>query len=104
MEIAFSFNWNNKLNNTYFTSIRQENLTNYIIGKEYQVLLNKQLIKSAILIDIKKFKIKDLTDYMACLDTGYSKEESLNIFSKMYKIDASTSEKVFYFLLFKTVK
>lgn len=104
MVIEFSYNWNNKLNNTYFTSIRQENLTKYIIGKEFNVILNEEFLKKAILVDIKKFQIKDLTNYMACLDTGYSKEESLNIFSRMYKIDASTSEKVFYFLLFKTVK
>lgn len=104
MVIEFSYNWYNKLNNTYFTSIRQENLTKYIIGKEFNVILNKEFLKKAILVDIRKFQIKDLSNYMACLDTGYSKEESLNIFSKMYKIDASTSEKVFYFLLFKTVK
>jgi hypothetical protein len=104
MVIEFSHNWNNKLNNTYFTSIRQENLTKYIIGKLYDVILKDELLKHAILVDIRKFQIKDLTNYMACLDTGYSKEESLNIFSKMYKIDASTSEKVFYFLLFKTIK
>ena len=50
-------------------------------------LINIALVSS----DVKKFMLKDLSNFVAYLDTGYSKENCQSIIQKMYsKVDFTT--------------
>lgn len=101
--INFSYNWNNKLNCKAFTTIRLKNVNKYQIGKEYNILLKKQLLKSAIIEDIKTIYFNQINEFIARVDTGYSAEETKNILKKMYsKINIETQP--FSFILLSTVK
>lgn len=82
--ISFGYNWNNKLDCHAFTTIRLFQPTKYCIGETYDITLNKQKICEAIVIDIKLFWLKDISPFIAYLDTGYSKEECTDIINKMY--------------------
>jgi hypothetical protein len=91
--ISFSFNWNNKLECNYFTTIRLRNETKYIIDKVYVISLKKVEKFEARIIKIKHFKLSDLNDYVAGLDTGYSLVESVSIINKMYpNVNFETTE------------
>jgi hypothetical protein len=87
-EIQFAQNWNNKLNNKSFTTIRLHNPKKYIIGKEYDIILiqKKQINMqfSATIIDIKQIRIDQVNEYIARLDTGYSAEACQQMIRKMY--------------------
>lgn len=101
--INFSYNWNNKLNCKAFTTIRLRNANKYQIGKEYNILLKKQLLKSAIIEDIKTIYYNQINEFIARVDTGYSAEETKNILKKMYsKINLETQP--FSFILLSTIK
>lgn len=101
--INFSYNWNNKLNCKAFTTIRLKNVNKYQIGKEYNILLKKQLLKSAIIEDIKTIYFNQINEFIARVDTGYSAEETKNILKKMYsKINLETQP--FSFILLATIK
>ena len=101
--INFSYNWNNKLNCKAFTTIRLKNVNKYQIGKEYNILLKKQLLKSAIIEDIKTIYFNQINEFIARVDTGYSAEETKNILKKMYsKINLETQP--FSLILLSTIK
>lgn len=101
--INFSYNWNNKLNCKAFTTIRLKNVNKDQIGKEYNILLKKQLLKSAIIEDIKTIYFNQINEFIARVDTGYSAEETKNILKKMYsKINLETQP--FSFILLATIK
>ena len=101
--INFSYNWNNKLNCKAFTTFKLKNVNKYQIGKEYNILLKKQLLKSAIIEDIKTIYFNQINEFIARVDTGYSAEETKNILKKMYsKINIETQP--FSFILLSTVK
>jgi hypothetical protein len=70
-EIKFSTNWNNKLNNKSFSTIRIFNSNKYIVGAKIEFE--------------KGFYLNQLSMPMAYLDTGYSRNETIEILKKMYK-------------------
>ena len=89
--ISFSFNWNKKLDCDAFTTIRLYQPEKYIVGKRYKIQLKKEKQFKAVIIDVKKFMLKDLSNFIAYLDTGYSKENCQSIITKMYsKVDFTT--------------
>jgi len=83
--IRFSFNWNGKLNNRAFTTIRVHNPNRYTIGKTYQIELNGQHKGKATLQDKRVLRADQLNSFICYLDTGYSQAETLNILKRMYK-------------------
>ena len=84
--IRFSYNWNNKLNCTAFTTIRLHNPIKYKVNQEYIIELDgKKKQYSAIVKSISIFKLKQLNEFMAHIDTGYSMNETKEILMKMYK-------------------
>jgi hypothetical protein len=90
-EISFSYNWNNKLNCNAFTTIRLFQPDKYIIGEKYKVSLKGIPVCESVIINIKNFKLYDLNDFIAFIDTGYNKEECRKIILRMYpKIDFTT--------------
>lgn len=82
--ISFSFNWNHKLDCDAFTTIRLFQPEKYCIGEQYAIQLKKVKQFEGVIIDVKKFMLKDLSNFIAYLDTGYSKENCQSIITKMY--------------------
>ena len=101
--INFSYNWNNKLHCKSFTTIRLRNVNKYQIGKEYNILLKKQLLKSAVIEDIKTIYFNQINEFIARVDTGYSAFETKNILKKMYS-KVNLEKQPFSFILLSTIK
>ena len=103
-KLSFSTNWNNKLNNDYFTTIRLSGRleVNEVIEVEdrgtskgqYKVISKKRL-----------FNIHLINDWMAFLDTGYNAEETRNIIRRMYKdVQDWDNQPIYYYLIGKIRK
>ena len=86
--ISFSQNWNQKLFNNCLSTIRVYNAPKHVEGDMFHLSLrtNKRNIILGLyeLVKIRKFKLIDLTEEMAYLDTGYSKSETTTLIKKMY--------------------
>lgn len=80
--LNFSYNWNNKLDNRAFTSIRLSD--EYKVMDEFIINFKGQPKGTARIIEIKEFFIDQLNPFMAYIDTGYSVDECKNIIKKMY--------------------
>lgn len=103
-ELKFSYNWNNKLNCKYFTTIRRFQ-EKYQAGKIFHVILKTRErwvtdFGRAVAVDVRMVRGSDLNEYICGLDTGYSVEETKNIFKRMYKKD-SVDDMLFSFVLLK---
>ena len=103
--INFSTNWNNKLTNKAFTTIRIHNDRKYCAGGEYQITLKNKPLGVAMLKKKHTIKITQITDCMSFLDTGYGVPETINIISKMYpNLDLNNAQFDFCLLVFKDKK
>jgi hypothetical protein len=100
--IRFSYNWNGKLNNRVFTTIRLHSSKKYRAGQTFHIELKGKVILTATIIDKYITTLTDLTDYVCYLDTGYNKADTLGIFRRMYKNIDLTSAK-FDLILLKAV-
>ena len=100
--IRFSYNWNGKLNNKAFTTLRIHNPGKYTIGKTYNIELNGEFKGQAVLREKRVLQVKQLNDFICYLDTGYNQFETLNILRRMYKaIDLQTARFDFCLLVYK---
>lgn len=107
-DLTFSCNWNNKLDCDAFTTIRFS--TRFRIGQEYKIILrlskhNVETKGIAKVVAMKDFLLKDLNEFMAYIDTGYSITQTKEIIRRMnqkFKIDYSKQR--LYFLLLNYVK
>lgn len=84
-KIRFSYNWNNKLDNKAFTTIRAHNPAKYIAGKTFDIELNGNTKGVAILKEKRTIHPDQLNDFICYLDTGYSRKETINILQRMHK-------------------
>lgn len=89
-ELKFGYNWNGKLNNNAFTTIRLKNDKKYYKGARFTVVLTgkKDEVKTVgdfVVIDIKEFLITELNRFMSFLDTGYDVKETQKVIYTMYK-------------------
>lgn len=82
--IKFSTNWNGKLSNKAFTTIRMHDPKKYVVGKLYTIELRGKNIGRAVLKDRRVIKIDRLNDFICYLDTGYNKPQTVDILRKMY--------------------
>ncbi|OAE94002.1 hypothetical protein [Flavobacterium psychrophilum] len=83
-KLEFSTNWNNKLDCKCFTTIRIYNPTKHFNGNKFEVFLQKKYKAKVEVIALSLIKLNQLSDYVCYLDTGYSKEETIEILKKMY--------------------
>lgn len=93
--LDFSHNWNNKLDCDFYTTIRLRNDTKYQPSKEYAVKLKSKEHHKARCVAVKHFKLAQINDYIAALDTGYLGGECQSLIQTIYKgknIDWSTQE------------
>jgi hypothetical protein len=101
--IGFSTNWNNKLNNESFTTLRL-NSDKFEVGKTYKVVFKGHL-KDVLVIDKKILLLENISEWIALIDTGHSRQECINIIKRMYsKYDIDWTTKKLQLLLLKTVK
>lgn len=84
IQINFSYNWNNKLQCHYYTTLRL-NSPKFTIGHKYEIQLKQQKIHVGQIMDIKLLNIDQINNFIGGLDTGYSAEECKAILTKMYK-------------------
>jgi len=75
MNIKFSHNWNNKLDNSVFTTIRKFTEEKYVyydsnVNKIFDVLLNGKLKSKAKLIRIQVCPYLNIPEEVLVLDTG----------------------------------
>lgn len=82
--IKFSYNWNNKLENKAFTTIRIHNRKKYIPGKLFDIELNGISKGTALLKEKRTINPGQLNDFICYLDTGYNSRETLQILERMY--------------------
>lgn len=107
--IKFSANWNHKLNNSVFSTIRAvKDNPDYYQSKEgsiFNVYLKDTLLYAARLLKVEVLKFKDIPHYVLMMDTGYNNyEDAVKLFHRFYgKETADISEKPFYLLLFNRV-
>lgn len=91
-DIVFTYNWNNKLDNKAFTTLRLKNNNKYRYERTYNIILiekfwpEKRVNKGeAIIVDMRHFKIEKINQFIAYIDTGYSSEECKKMIRTMYK-------------------
>ena len=83
--LNFSTNWNNKLNCRCFTTIRLHNPKKYFLGARFNVYLKGHFKGVAQVVGVKICTLKDVSEYVARLDTGYSAAECQKMLREMYK-------------------
>jgi hypothetical protein len=102
--IRFSYNWNNKLTNAAFTTLRLHNPAKYKRSGRFRIECNGQLRGIAELKAVRTFKISALNEFVTFLDTGYNVPETVNLLQTMYKnkcIDWNTQKLDFCLLVYE---
>ncbi|MHA1437908.1 MAG: hypothetical protein ACTSPD_10055 [Promethearchaeota archaeon] len=85
--IKFSHNWNKKLSQEIFTTIRKydNKKWNYYKSQEnnnFHVMLNNDHINNAKLLSVEYLIFNELPKALICSDTGLSYKEALGVFRK----------------------
>lgn len=102
-EISFSYNWNKKLDNNSFTTIRLSNESKYQVNKHYNITLCGNFLKKVIIVAIKRITINQINEYIAQLDTGYSQVECQNVLYRMYPFLRKDPSRELFFILMRTI-
>lgn len=97
----FSTNWNNKLHNQCFSALRLKS-AKYQRGDQHEIQLKKQTICYAQIVLLKEIKLSQLTEGICLLDTGYNKQETVQIIEKMYP-NVHIQATPFYWIVFKRI-
>lgn len=82
-KIYFSYNWNNKLNCEVFTTIRLS--SSFKVGEKLEVILKGKFLGHGQIVDIRGFYLKNLSEWVAMIDTGYSADECRELLKKTHK-------------------
>lgn len=107
-KIKFSHNWNNKLSNDIFTTIRKhtESKEEYYreqLGEVFDVFLNDMMLPSQVkLVSIEVKKFNKINDNVLILDTGL--RSIIDIEKVFYKFGLNTIQDKMIILLFEKVK
>lgn len=101
--IEFNKNWNNKLDNIFFTTIRKwtpykDDFYHGKIGKVFGVNLNGIFYTSAILNDVRTERLNKIDDYLLICDTG---SDSKDVFKEF---DLNHNDKVLLLLFQRLVR
>jgi glucuronate isomerase len=99
--VDFYYNWNNKLDNHAFTTLRFHNPSKYVIENVFRIRLKGKMLGVAELKAVKTITLHQLNPYITYLDTGYDVEQCRNILKKMYKNkNVNLETQLFDFCLF----
>ncbi|MEZ4925554.1 MAG: hypothetical protein R3A50_04710 [Saprospiraceae bacterium] len=100
--LTFSYNWNNKLNCSYFTTLRLSG--RFQVGEWVLVYdKNKNLGRHRI-EDKKRIKIKQLNSWICGLDSGYTVAETIRVLERMYPNQIKPETEIYLYLVRKPVK
>ncbi len=102
LSIKFRENFNNKLNCTYFTSIRDCEPSRFKVGAVYKVYIGNLFVKKAVLLKATLITLSQLDDVFLYMDSGCDRTQFMSVFQDFYP-NFDLSSKAFYRLLFKTV-
>ena|SRR3972149_5956685 len=83
-QIVFSYNWNKKLECNYFTTLRIS--PRITVGEKYQVMLKGFPYKVVKCVHKEAVMMRNLSDNMCWLDTGYGREGTIKILKRMYPV------------------
>lgn len=83
--INFSQNWNGKLNCKFYTTIRLYQPNYYVENEMYKINLQEKYHHNGLIHSIYSSKIYDITDRIYMLDTGYKKQQAIELLQNMYK-------------------
>ena len=101
-DFQFSHNWNNKLDNDVFTTLRLSDRWN--VGDQGDIFL-KHLRKGRGEVVIKvKTTFGAITDGVAYIDTGYDANTCRQILQTMYNGQVLTNAHVIYLYFIKRIK
>jgi hypothetical protein len=101
--ISFSSNWNGKLCNDVFTTIRLYNYEKYPDFEKFEVELKGRGKLGIAELEAKKgFTAKSLNDITSLVDCGHSRDYLLKLLKSFYP--DMTGETTFYLLVFKWVE
>jgi hypothetical protein len=101
--LEFSTNWNKKLHADYFTTIRIPNPNKYYPGKVLKIIIKGTYSFNAQVMEIKTIMAQELPPWTCYLDTGYNKQETLNILYKMYSGKYDLNKKPLALILLKNI-
>lgn len=99
--LDYSHNWNNKLDSPIHTTIRLSGRIK--VGDLVAEFLNRDFKGHVKVIDKRRVLLDTLNDWVAGLDTGYGRDETIKLVKTMYKnkgVDFDTTP-VFIYLLKK---
>jgi len=101
--IKFSTNWNGKLTNSVFSTLRVKS-AKYEKGKTFIIepTFNGMDKFQATIINLFQFRFDDIPQVLCYLDTGYDKEATQEILKKMYPDIYDTV--TYYHILLKRVE
>jgi hypothetical protein len=87
-----------------FTTIRLES-NKYEDGDIVHVTLKGERLFDAQVLSIKKMRLHDINDFIAGIDTGYSRQECIDIILKMYKKNSNINweKQILHFILLKKI-
>lgn len=110
--LDFTYNWNSKLWNNNFTTIRLENPEKYYVGKQFVCrLIHKQkdrppdICQKVEIVAIKPLIVPQINDWIARLDTGYPEAEAQNLIRTLYKYRVPDIENhPLYFIMLSVIK
>ena len=103
-QIKFIHNWNNKLNNPVFTTIRSYSARKYLhysnhVGEVFDVVLAGERVSQARLVDADVCDFKGISVALLALDTGIVNQGDIcKLFGKLRATDRVI------ILLFETVR
>jgi uncharacterized protein YqfB (UPF0267 family) len=83
--LEFSYNWNNKLANKAFTTLRLHNERKYETGKVFEIKLKNSILGTAELRDKRTIRLDQLNSFITFLDTGYGVDKTKDLIRTMYK-------------------
>ena len=84
-DLKFGHNWNNKLNCDCFTTLRLHNPKRYFVGAVKNIKLNEVFKGKATILCVVRFRLDQISEHVARLDTGYSAEDCKKMIRTMYK-------------------
>lgn len=57
----------------------------YVVGERYKLKMKGEYLGGVDILAIKHFYLRNLNEFIARIDTGYSKDECEKIIRRMYK-------------------
>ena len=81
-QIHFTYNWNKKLECNYFTTLRIS--PRLKVGEKYLVMFKGSPYKIVKCVHKEAVMMRNLSDNICWLDTGYGREDTIKILKRMY--------------------